>query len=210
MSWIDDCCRSSPSRQATSREIARVKRATGYPTRDYARERDVILGARSSAEEIGVSPDVAETVIRLLIRSSLTTQEQASVAAHGARQRPPRAGDRRRRQDGRLVRAVPELAGLRGRGRGSEGRAGRRCGHRRLARVAVDARLHRGGRAAGRDQHHPAAARAAPAARRGVRSRFAEVAAARRARQRCAPPASRSPRSIRCSDPTPNCCRAGT
>jgi len=31
-----------------------------------------------------VSPDVAETVIRLLIRSSLTTQEQASVVAHGS------------------------------------------------------------------------------------------------------------------------------
>jgi chorismate mutase / prephenate dehydrogenase len=71
-------------RQATSREIARVKRATGYPTRDFARERDVIVGARSNAESVGVSPDVAETVIRLLIRSSLTTQEQASVAAHGS------------------------------------------------------------------------------------------------------------------------------
>src|SRR5690606_28175798 len=32
----------------------------------------------------GLSPDVAETVLRLLIRSSLTTQEQVSVAAHGA------------------------------------------------------------------------------------------------------------------------------
>jgi chorismate mutase/prephenate dehydrogenase len=71
-------------RQATSREIARVKRATGYPTRDYARERDVIVGARSNAQAVGVSPEVAETVIRLLIRSSLTTQEQASVAAHGS------------------------------------------------------------------------------------------------------------------------------
>jgi chorismate mutase/prephenate dehydrogenase len=71
-------------RQATSREIARVKRATGYPTRDFARERDVIVGARSNAQSIGVSPEVAETVIRLLIRSSLTTQEQASVAAHGS------------------------------------------------------------------------------------------------------------------------------
>src|ERR1700683_2242611 len=71
-------------RQATSREIARVKRATGYPTRDYARERDVIVGARTNAEQIGVSPEVAETVVRLLIRSSLTTQEQASVVAHGS------------------------------------------------------------------------------------------------------------------------------
>ena len=71
-------------RQATSREIARVKRATGYPTRDFAREREVIVGARNNAGPLGVSPDVAETVMRLLIRSSLTTQEQASVAAHGS------------------------------------------------------------------------------------------------------------------------------
>jgi chorismate mutase/prephenate dehydrogenase len=68
-------------RQATSREIARVKRSTGRPTRDYGRERDVILGARGQAVELGISPDVAETVMRLLIRSSLTTQERASVAA---------------------------------------------------------------------------------------------------------------------------------
>lgn len=71
-------------RQQTAREIARVKRATGYPTRDYARERDVIVGARNNAEQLGVSPDIAEGVMRLLIRTSLTTQEQASVAAHGA------------------------------------------------------------------------------------------------------------------------------
>jgi chorismate mutase/prephenate dehydrogenase len=70
-------------RQRLSREIARVKRSTGYPTRDYNRERDVILGARKAAEEIGVSPGFAETLMRMLIRSSLTTQEQASVAAHG-------------------------------------------------------------------------------------------------------------------------------
>jgi chorismate mutase/prephenate dehydrogenase len=71
-------------RQRTSREIARVKRATGFPTRDYGREREVILGARSQAAKVGVSPDLAETFMRLLIRSSLTTQEQASVVAHGA------------------------------------------------------------------------------------------------------------------------------
>ena len=70
-------------RQTTSREIARVKRATGYPTRDYVREREVIVAMRSSAAELGVPADVAEAVMRLLIRSSLTTQEQASVAAQG-------------------------------------------------------------------------------------------------------------------------------
>jgi chorismate mutase / prephenate dehydrogenase len=71
-------------RQRTSREIARVKRATGFPTRDYGREREVILTARQQAARFAVSPDLAETFMRLLIRSSLTTQEQASVVAHGA------------------------------------------------------------------------------------------------------------------------------
>jgi chorismate mutase/prephenate dehydrogenase len=71
-------------RQAASREIARAKRATGHPTRDYGREREVILGARRTAEQLGVPADVAESLMRLLIRSSLTTQEQVSVAAKGA------------------------------------------------------------------------------------------------------------------------------
>lgn len=71
-------------RKAVSGEVARVKRTTGYPTRDYEREREVILGVRAIAAELGVSPALAEELLRLLIRSSLTTQEQASVAARGA------------------------------------------------------------------------------------------------------------------------------
>ena len=70
-------------RKAISTEVARVKRATGHPTRDYEREREVIMGVRATATERGVSPALAEELLRLLIRSSLTTQEQASVAAHG-------------------------------------------------------------------------------------------------------------------------------
>ena len=70
-------------RKRVSSEVARVKRATGYPTRDYEREREVILGVRTMATELGVSPALAENLIRLLIRSSLTTQEQASVVARG-------------------------------------------------------------------------------------------------------------------------------
>ena len=70
-------------RKALSGEVARVKRATGYPTRDFARERDVIMGARDDAAQLGVSPDLAEELLRLLIRASLATQEQASVAARG-------------------------------------------------------------------------------------------------------------------------------
>ena len=71
-------------RKAVSEEVASVKRATGRPTRDYERERDVIMGVRATAAECGVSPALAEQLLRLLIRSSLTTQEQASVVAHGA------------------------------------------------------------------------------------------------------------------------------
>jgi len=71
-------------RKSISGEVARVKRATGRPTRDYEREREVILGIRSAAAELGVSPALAEDLLRLLIRSSLATQERASVAAHGA------------------------------------------------------------------------------------------------------------------------------
>lgn len=70
-------------RKAVSEEVARVKRATGKPTRDYERERDVIMGVRAMADERGVSPALAEQLLRLLIRSSLTTQEQASVVARG-------------------------------------------------------------------------------------------------------------------------------
>ncbi|MEO6185309.1 MAG: prephenate dehydrogenase/arogenate dehydrogenase family protein, partial [Steroidobacteraceae bacterium] len=71
-------------RQSIAREVAAAKRATGYPTRDYEREREVILGVRQRAERLGLPGDLAESIQRLLIRSSLTTQEQVSVATHAA------------------------------------------------------------------------------------------------------------------------------
>jgi chorismate mutase/prephenate dehydrogenase len=70
-------------RQSLSSEVAKVKRATGRATRDFNRERDVILHARNDAASLGVSPEFAEALMRMLIRSSLTTQEQFQVAAHG-------------------------------------------------------------------------------------------------------------------------------
>ena len=70
-------------RQALSNEIAAVKRAEGTATRDFGREKQVIEAARGHATGRGVSPDVAEALMELLIRSSLTTQEQARVAAQG-------------------------------------------------------------------------------------------------------------------------------
>jgi chorismate mutase/prephenate dehydrogenase len=70
-------------RQALGAEIAEVKRATGQSTRDFSREREVLLKARDDARALGVSPSLAESVLRSLIRGSLTTQEQARVAAQG-------------------------------------------------------------------------------------------------------------------------------
>jgi chorismate mutase/prephenate dehydrogenase len=68
-------------RQGLSEQVASVKRATGRPTRDFGREREVILRARTIAQERGISPDLAESLLRQLIQSSLATQEQAGVAA---------------------------------------------------------------------------------------------------------------------------------
>jgi len=76
-------------RQSLSREIARVKAGSGESTRDFRRERDVLLQGRDHARELGISPDLAETLLRTLIHSSLATQEHARVAAgaHGAGRR---------------------------------------------------------------------------------------------------------------------------
>ncbi len=70
-------------RQRLGRQVEHAKRATGHATRDYRREREVILGVRNHAEKHGVSPEVAEKILRLLIQSSLATQEQARVVATG-------------------------------------------------------------------------------------------------------------------------------
>jgi chorismate mutase/prephenate dehydrogenase len=76
-------------RQALSEQVAAVKRATGRPTRDFGREREVILRGRNAASRVGVSPDLAESLLRQLIQSSLATQEHARVAAqaHGTGKR---------------------------------------------------------------------------------------------------------------------------
>jgi chorismate mutase/prephenate dehydrogenase len=70
-------------RQRLSREVAAVKSAGGIATRDFNREREVLMQARSTAQSMGVSPALAESMLRLLIRGSLTTQEQIRVAASG-------------------------------------------------------------------------------------------------------------------------------
>src|SRR5882724_1026003 len=76
-------------RQATIQQITAVKRSTGFPLRDYKRESEVFASVRARAAEVGVSPEVAEQVMRILIRYSLTMQEQTRVTAdhHGGGKR---------------------------------------------------------------------------------------------------------------------------
>lgn len=71
-------------RQEIVAKISAHKLQTGTATRDYARERRVIEGARRQAGALGLDADVAEQVMQALIRSSLTHQEQRRVAAQGA------------------------------------------------------------------------------------------------------------------------------
>jgi len=70
-------------RQALGKQIAEVKRSAGQATRDFRREREVLLKARQDAAALGVSPALAESLLQSLIRGSLTTQEQARVVAQG-------------------------------------------------------------------------------------------------------------------------------
>jgi len=69
------------ARQRIVAEIGAHKIEHAVPTRDYEREREVLKGARGRARDLGLEPGLAEQVMRLLIRSSLTHQEQTRVAA---------------------------------------------------------------------------------------------------------------------------------
>lgn len=70
-------------RQRLVSDIGRNKQSTGAGTRDYAREKDVLDMGRVQAEKLGIDPDLAEDVLRKLIRSSLASQERERVIAEG-------------------------------------------------------------------------------------------------------------------------------
>jgi chorismate mutase/prephenate dehydrogenase len=72
-------------RQAVATEIGRIKAAAELPTRDYAQEKEVIDRARRVAASLNLSGDLAEQVVLLLIRASLTAQEQDRIQSAGAR-----------------------------------------------------------------------------------------------------------------------------
>jgi chorismate mutase/prephenate dehydrogenase len=69
------------ARQRIVAEVGQYKITTGTPTRDYEREREVLEGARAHARELGLEPDLAEDIMRQLIRASLTHQEKSRLAA---------------------------------------------------------------------------------------------------------------------------------
>jgi chorismate mutase/prephenate dehydrogenase len=77
----DDLLTLVRRRRELVEEIGRVKKSAGRGTRDYSRERVVIERARTLAEKLEVSPDLAARLMRLLIESSLTAQEQDRLAA---------------------------------------------------------------------------------------------------------------------------------
>jgi len=70
-------------RQSIVDEVGKFKRSEGRATRDFAREKDVIDGARAQAQSLGLAPDLAEQLMTMLITSSLTKQERARVKAEG-------------------------------------------------------------------------------------------------------------------------------
>lgn len=64
-------------------DIGRNKRSAGTATRDYTREKEVLDMGRDQAAALQLDPDIAERVLRLLIESSLASQERDRVVAEG-------------------------------------------------------------------------------------------------------------------------------
>jgi chorismate mutase / prephenate dehydrogenase len=82
LSEVDrDLIRLVAARQKIVAEIGTHKIQNSVPTRDYEREREVLKGASDHARELNLEPALAEEIMGLLIRASLTHQEQTRVAA---------------------------------------------------------------------------------------------------------------------------------
>lgn len=70
-------------RQRIVADIGKSKQSSGRSTRDYAREKDVLDMGREQAQQLGVDPDVIESLLQQLIKTSLTSQERDRVIAEG-------------------------------------------------------------------------------------------------------------------------------
>lgn len=76
-------------RQRIVSEIGRIKKSAGRQLRDFRRERQVLDGVRTHAGQIGLDPNVAESLLTTLIEASLTRQEseRVTLSARGEGQR---------------------------------------------------------------------------------------------------------------------------
>ncbi len=70
-------------RQRLVAEVGKSKQTSGTGTRDYAREKDVLDMGRRQAAELGVDPNLVESLLEMLIRASLENQERDRVVAEG-------------------------------------------------------------------------------------------------------------------------------
>jgi chorismate mutase/prephenate dehydrogenase len=72
------------ARQKIVAEIGAHKIQNSVPTRDYEREREVLKGAAEQATALGLDSELAEQIMQLLIRASLTHQERTRVASQSS------------------------------------------------------------------------------------------------------------------------------
>ena len=70
-------------------EIGNLKREQRLPARDFQQEREVLERARATAQQLGISPRLAESLVLDLIASALTVQERQLLtsAAEGTGRR---------------------------------------------------------------------------------------------------------------------------
>lgn len=68
-------------RRRLAQAVGRAKEESGLPIRDFRQEKDVLDRARTVAETLDLSADLAEDLMRRLIAEALTAQERQRVVA---------------------------------------------------------------------------------------------------------------------------------
>ncbi len=69
-------------RMALVKRIGEGKKAAGVPLRDWEVERQVLSAARSTAQRVGLSPQLARSVMQLLIGESRAEQERQTWSSY--------------------------------------------------------------------------------------------------------------------------------
>lgn len=69
-------------RRRLAEAVGLAKETSGLPIRDFRQEKEVLERARLAAPALDLSSEVAEELMRLLIREALSAQERQRVVAH--------------------------------------------------------------------------------------------------------------------------------